>query len=92
MRYKQKYAGSRQRAIKYTRLQRWYQQKMINWFNILSVVFYQELNFIVGNAENLTSEKDASYDAYTISFGIRNCTHLDKVIKEAYRVLKPGSL
>lgn len=29
-------------------------------------------------------------DVYTIAFGIRNCTHIDKVVKEAYRVLKPG--
>ena len=34
--------------------------------------------------------KDASQDAYTIAFGIRNTTHLDKVLAEAYRVLKPG--
>jgi 2-methoxy-6-polyprenyl-1,4-benzoquinol methylase len=45
---------------------------------------------VLGNAEDLSSEKESTYDAYTISFGIRNCTHLDKVVKEAYRVLKPG--
>lgn len=33
---------------------------------------------------------DNSFNAYTISFGIRNCTHKDKVLEEAYRVLKPG--
>jgi 2-methoxy-6-polyprenyl-1,4-benzoquinol methylase len=33
---------------------------------------------------------DNSFDAYTIAFGIRNCTNVDQVIKEAYRVLKPG--
>nr|XP_002121555.1 2-methoxy-6-polyprenyl-1,4-benzoquinol methylase, mitochondrial [Ciona intestinalis] len=32
----------------------------------------------------------ASFNAYTIAFGIRNCTHIDKVLKEAYRVLEPG--
>ena len=33
---------------------------------------------------------DNSFDAYTIAFGIRNCTNIDLVLKEAYRVLKPG--
>ena len=33
---------------------------------------------------------DNSVDAYTIAFGIRNCTHIDKVVKEAHRVLKRG--
>lgn len=41
------------------------------------------------NAEELPFE-DKSYDAYTIAFGIRNVTHIDKALKEAYRVLKPG--
>jgi len=30
------------------------------------------------------------YDYYTISFGLRNTTNLDKSISEAYRVLKKG--
>ncbi|KAF2894824.1 hypothetical protein ILUMI_11347 [Ignelater luminosus] len=42
-----------------------------------------------GNAENLPFE-DESFNAYTIAFGIRNCTHIDKVLEQAYRVLKPG--
>ena len=45
--------------------------------------------WLCGDAENLPV-KDASQDAYTIAFGIRNTTHLDKVLAEAYRVLKPG--
>ncbi|PWN24822.1 UbiE/COQ5 methyltransferase [Jaminaea rosea] len=35
---------------------------------------------------------DSSVDLYTIAFGIRNCTHIDQVLKEAYRVLKPGGV
>jgi len=35
---------------------------------------------------------DASVDLYTIAFGIRNCTHIDRVLAEAYRVLKPGGV
>ncbi|XP_030378764.1 2-methoxy-6-polyprenyl-1,4-benzoquinol methylase, mitochondrial [Scaptodrosophila lebanonensis] len=34
--------------------------------------------------------KDESFNAYTIAFGIRNCTHVDKVLSEAFRVLEPG--
>lgn len=33
---------------------------------------------------------DESFDAYTIAFGIRNCTRLEDVLDEAYRVLRPG--
>ena len=35
---------------------------------------------------------DNSLDLYTIAFGIRNCTHIDQVLKEAHRVLKPGGV
>lgn len=38
------------------------------------------VTWVVGDAEQLPFE-DASMDAYTIAFGIRNCTHIDKVIK-----------
>ncbi|XP_033748443.1 2-methoxy-6-polyprenyl-1,4-benzoquinol methylase, mitochondrial-like [Pecten maximus] len=47
------------------------------------------LSWVQGNAESLSFE-DNLFDAYTIAFGIRNCTHIDKVVEEAYRVLKPG--
>ncbi|KAI9350089.1 UbiE/COQ5 methyltransferase [Obelidium mucronatum] len=49
-----------------------------------------KISFQEGNAENLVNIPDASVDAYTIAFGIRNCTHVDRVVAEAYRVLKPG--
>jgi demethylmenaquinone methyltransferase/2-methoxy-6-polyprenyl-1,4-benzoquinol methylase len=45
--------------------------------------------FTVGNAEALPFP-DNSFDAYTIAFGIRNVTHIDQALKEAFRVLKPG--
>jgi demethylmenaquinone methyltransferase/2-methoxy-6-polyprenyl-1,4-benzoquinol methylase len=41
------------------------------------------------NAEGLTFE-DASFDAYTIAFGIRNVTDIPAALKEAHRVLKHG--
>ena len=33
---------------------------------------------------------DNTFDAYTISFGLRNVTEIEKALKEAHRVLKPG--
>lgn len=39
----------------------------------------ERLNWVCANAEDLPFE-DNSFDAYTIAFGIRNCTHVDKVI------------
>ena len=41
------------------------------------------------NAEELTFT-DRQFDAYTIVFGIRNVTHIDKALAEAHRVLKYG--
>jgi demethylmenaquinone methyltransferase/2-methoxy-6-polyprenyl-1,4-benzoquinol methylase len=41
------------------------------------------------NAEEL-SFGDRFFDAYTIAFGIRNVTHIDKALAEAHRVLKFG--
>ncbi|CAK1590068.1 unnamed protein product [Parnassius mnemosyne] len=48
-----------------------------------------DIEWMCGDAENL-SLPDDSFTAYTIAFGIRNCTHVDKVLEEAYRVLAPG--
>ena len=50
----------------------------------------KQLNWLQSNAEHLEAVPDNTYDAYTIAYGIRNCTHIDRVISEAYRVLKPG--
>jgi len=47
------------------------------------------LEWLVADAEKLPLPND-SVDAVTIAFGIRNCTHIDKVVREAYRVLKKG--
>jgi demethylmenaquinone methyltransferase/2-methoxy-6-polyprenyl-1,4-benzoquinol methylase len=41
------------------------------------------------NAEGLTYP-DRTFDAYTIAFGIRNVTHIDKALAEAHRVLRYG--
>jgi demethylmenaquinone methyltransferase/2-methoxy-6-polyprenyl-1,4-benzoquinol methylase len=47
------------------------------------------LTFVRGNAEALPFESRI-IDAYSIAFGMRNLTNLDKALAEAYRVLKPG--
>jgi demethylmenaquinone methyltransferase/2-methoxy-6-polyprenyl-1,4-benzoquinol methylase len=49
----------------------------------------EHVQWICGDAEQLPIAS-ASQDAYTIAFGIRNMTHLDRVVAEAHRVLKPG--
>ncbi|MGH6735612.1 MAG: bifunctional demethylmenaquinone methyltransferase/2-methoxy-6-polyprenyl-1,4-benzoquinol methylase UbiE [Methyloceanibacter sp.] len=49
----------------------------------------QRLSFVQANAEALPFPS-ASFDAYTIAFGIRNVTHIDKALAEAFRVLRPG--
>ncbi|MFM7084726.1 MAG: bifunctional demethylmenaquinone methyltransferase/2-methoxy-6-polyprenyl-1,4-benzoquinol methylase UbiE [Hyphomicrobium sp.] len=51
--------------------------------------FAKRASFVQSNAEELPF-LDKSFDAYTIAFGIRNVTHIDKALKEAYRVLKIG--
>ena len=47
------------------------------------------IEWVCGNAESLPFP-DAHFDSYTIAFGIRNVTHIDKALSEARRVLKPG--
>jgi len=50
----------------------------------------QQVLFVEGNAEALEFP-DRTFDGYTIAFGIRNVPRIDAALKEAYRVLKPGS-
>ena len=47
------------------------------------------IDWLCGDAEALPFP-DASMDAYTIAFGIRNVTRIDAALTEARRVLKPG--
>ncbi|PIN18168.1 Ubiquinone biosynthesis methyltransferase COQ5 [Handroanthus impetiginosus] len=49
----------------------------------------KSLIWVEGDAEALKFEND-SMDGYTIAFGIRNVTHIEKALAEAYRVLKRG--
>ena len=50
---------------------------------------YKNIKWIKAQAEKLPL-KDNLYDFYTISYGIRNVTDINKSLQEAYRVLKPG--
>jgi len=47
------------------------------------------IKWYCNSAENLPF-KDNYFDYYTISFGIRNVSDINKTLKEAFRVLKPG--
>lgn len=47
------------------------------------------VSWTLGNAEAMPCESN-SFDAYTIAFGIRNVTHIQKALEEAHRVLKIG--
>ena len=45
--------------------------------------------WVTGDAQTLPVAS-GSVDAYTIAFCLRNVTHIDQALAEAYRVLKPG--
>ena len=50
---------------------------------------YKNIKWIKAKAESLPV-KNNIFDFYSISYGIRNVTDINKTLKEAYRVLKPG--
>ena len=50
---------------------------------------YENIKWINAPAEKIPS-KDNTYDYYSISYGIRNVSDINRVLKEAFRVLKPG--
>ncbi len=47
------------------------------------------VSFVEGNAEALAFP-DRRFDAVTIAFGIRNVPQIERALREAFRVLKPG--
>lgn len=51
--------------------------------------FDRKFKYEICNAEELPFE-DNFFDQYSIAFGMRNVTNIDKALKEAHRVLKPG--
>jgi demethylmenaquinone methyltransferase/2-methoxy-6-polyprenyl-1,4-benzoquinol methylase len=49
----------------------------------------KSIGWVAGDAQALPMP-DNSFDTYTIAFGIRNVTRIEKALEEAQRVLKPG--
>jgi demethylmenaquinone methyltransferase/2-methoxy-6-polyprenyl-1,4-benzoquinol methylase len=49
----------------------------------------KSIGWVSGDAQALPMP-DNSFDCYTIAFGIRNVTSIEKALEEAQRVLKPG--
>jgi len=54
-----------------------------------NLINFKNIKWIKSRAEALPVE-DNKYDFYSISYGIRNVSDINKTLKEAYRVLKPG--
>ena len=59
------------------------------WARAVDSGILDGIEWIHGDAEALPVD-DASVDAYTTAFAIRNVTHIDRALAEAWRVLKPG--
>ena len=55
----------------------------------LNSMNYKNLKWYQSKAEKLPFQSNL-FDFYSISFGIRNVSDIDKALKEALRVLKPG--
>ena len=54
-----------------------------------NLINFRNIKWIKSRAETLPVA-DNVYDYYSISFGIRNVSDINKTLSEAYRVLKPG--
>ena len=50
---------------------------------------FKNIKWKIGKAENIPINNNF-YDYYSISFGLRNTTNINKSLSEAFRVLKPG--
>ena len=50
---------------------------------------FKSIKWLNAKAEEIPVE-DNTYDYYSISYGIRNVADINKTLKEALRVLKPG--
>jgi ubiquinone/menaquinone biosynthesis methyltransferase len=57
--------------------------------NAVNKNILHNIEWLCADAQNMPIP-DNIYDYYTIAFGIRNVTDINKALSEAYRVLKPG--
>lgn len=57
--------------------------------NAINKNILNNIEWLCADAQNMPI-LDNTYDYYTIAFGIRNVTDINKALLEAYRVLKPG--
>ena len=58
---------------------------------IAKVNLSEKIDMVVGDSEEMPFDDD-TFDAITVSFGVRNFANLDKGIKEIARVLKPSGV
>ena len=54
-----------------------------------NLTYKDSIELVLAPAENLPF-KENTFDAYLVSFGVRNFSNIEKSLGEAYRVLKPG--
>ena len=54
-----------------------------------NLIKFNNVKWVKAKAEKLPF-RDDTFDFYTISYGIRNVTDINKTLMEAFRVLKPG--
>ncbi len=47
----------------------------------------ERIDWLEADAENLSSVPDNTFDVYTIAFGIRNCVHVENVIRFRTKLL-----
>ena len=51
--------------------------------------FTDKIEWVIAPAEKMPFD-DNLFDAYVVSFGVRNFSDINKALSEAYRILKPG--
>ena len=66
-----------------------YQMLEVGRSRAVDLNLFSHLNFVENDGEKL-SFADESFDVFTIAFGIRNFTNIEKGLQEAHRVLKKG--